>query len=303
MPDPAAAETAGPQLACVVIALHDPPELVGAVESLVAQAPRPEIVVVASGRGDPEGRLAAAGLGDVRVERVAERIYPGAARNIGIDATSAPFVAFLAADCRAEPGWVAARLDAHRAGAPAVASVIVNPDPESASACAAQLLLFHSRTATTPVERRLLYGLSYARTLFHRFGRFREDLRAGEDSEFRARLGAEVPIVWAPDVRTAHLHPTALRVLLRDFYVRGRRQVDARRKLDLDPRRRTLISATAWNTWFALAHARRLPAAERHQARRALPLIPPATVAYIAGIATAGFRGSRRSGSPRDGTA
>ena len=38
------------------------------------------------------------------------------ARNAGVVATSAPFVAFLAADCVAQPGWAAARL-AHRFGA------------------------------------------------------------------------------------------------------------------------------------------------------------------------------------------
>lgn len=56
------------------------------------------------------------------------RLLPGAVRNLGIAATSAPYVSFLAADCRAERGWAAGRLAAHRAGAPAV-SGIMSPGP------------------------------------------------------------------------------------------------------------------------------------------------------------------------------
>jgi hypothetical protein len=38
----------------------------------------------------------------------------GSARNIGIKATRAPYVAFLASDCRATQGWARKRLAAHR---------------------------------------------------------------------------------------------------------------------------------------------------------------------------------------------
>ncbi len=38
----------------------------------------------------------------------------------------------------------------------------------------------------TPPSERLLYSVSYDRTLFERFGSFREDLREGEDTDFNA---------------------------------------------------------------------------------------------------------------------
>src|SRR5438270_13637868 len=92
-----------PELACVVLSLGNQPELPDAVRSLTGQQPRAEIVVVNSGGGDPRRALLAAGL-DVPVISFAQRLFAGGARNVGIRATSARFVAFLAADCIAAPG-------------------------------------------------------------------------------------------------------------------------------------------------------------------------------------------------------
>ena len=129
--------------------------------------------------------LAAAGLSRVRVFSREERLYPGAARNLGIRVTSAPYVAFLAADCSAGRGWAAGRLAAHRAGAAAVASAVVNAYPDSNAAWAGNLLLHSRLHESTPPARRLRYLLSYDRTLFDRYGYFREDLRASEDTELK----------------------------------------------------------------------------------------------------------------------
>ncbi|HYH47235.1 MAG TPA: glycosyltransferase family A protein, partial [Thermoanaerobaculia bacterium] len=96
--------SSAPDLACVVLALGNPPELAAAVRSLLDQGEPMEVVVVNSAGGGAAATLAAAGLAVPVIERP-ERLLPGAARNLGIAATRAPFVAFLAADCWAEPGW------------------------------------------------------------------------------------------------------------------------------------------------------------------------------------------------------
>jgi glycosyltransferase involved in cell wall biosynthesis len=207
-------------LACVVLSLRSPPELVDAVRSLADQPGVAEIVVVNSGGGDPIRSLAAAGLA-VRVVNRTERLFPGAARNVGIDATSARYVAFLASDCRAEPEWASARLRHHRSGADAVSSVMTNASGDSLSSRAAHLLLHPRRLPQTPPHERVLFGLSYDRSVFDRFGRFREDLRRGEDSEFNARIRGDATIVWADDVRTAHRNTATARALLVDQFTRG----------------------------------------------------------------------------------
>lgn len=218
-----------PDLACIVLGVNDQPGLVAAVRSVVMESPRPEVVVVNSGGGDPRSGLLRAGF-DVPVINAPGRLYPGAARNRGIAGTSAPFVAFLAGDDLAEPGWVEARLRLHRNGVTAVAAALVNAYRWNPFALASFLLLYHRRMETTPAPARLLYGVSYDRRLFAEYGLFREDLRAGEDSEFNGRLPVG-SIAWGGSVRTATRRPRNPASLVFDQARRGNRMARALRDL------------------------------------------------------------------------
>src|SRR5205823_181524 len=140
-----------PELACAVLSLGDEPGLVEAVASLLAQDEPVEVVVVNSGGGDPEPRLGAAGL-EVPVVNRREPLYAGAVRNLGIRATKAPYVCFLAADCIALPGWTAGRLREHRAGADMVASCMALVGDEALAARASLLLLHHRRLPRSRID-------------------------------------------------------------------------------------------------------------------------------------------------------
>lgn len=190
-------------LSVVVLCVDASPGLVRAVQSLIEQCPRPEIVVVNSGTATAAPLLRAAGL-DVSLIESSRRLLPGAARNVGIAACHGTVVAFLAADCIALTGWVAHRLAAHRAGADVVATPVVNPQPWNPFAAAAHVLLFSTRLPGTAQGQRLHYGASYSRALFSRHGLFRCDLRTGEDTDFHARLGQAVRWTFEPAARTAH---------------------------------------------------------------------------------------------------
>lgn len=203
-PLPPAPTTDGPQLACVVMSVGNPPTLPDAVRSVRRQAPTAELVVVNTGGGDAEGTLKAAGL-DVPVIHRTQRLYPGAARNLGVLATRAPFVAFLAADCMAEPGWVEGRIQRHLRGEAAVATAVTNAHPRNVWAWASHVLLFARRMPGVLPQQALRYGVSYDRRLFDRYGFFREDLRTGEDTEFNQRFAASFPLSWAPEVCAAHI--------------------------------------------------------------------------------------------------
>jgi glycosyltransferase involved in cell wall biosynthesis len=275
----------------VILSFRNEPGLVEAVQSVMAQNHRPEIVVVNSGGGDPSATLAAAGL-EARLIDNPEPLYPGAARNVGIRATRSRFVSFLAADCRAEPGWAAMRLHGHRAGAELVASAMTNGNPESRSARAAYVLLHSRRMPDAPPRFRALYGLSYDRRLFERHGGFREDLRQGEDTEFRQRIES-LKVLWAPEVRTAHWNPDRPAALVRDLYARGQR---------------SLMFEGLSIPAFSLAIGRPPVAgliqalrvrdrAERRRLLAASPLLVPAALAYAAGVVTG--RRARRGGADR----
>ena len=212
----------GPELAVVVIGFRAPAEMVAAVRSVLDQNMPLEIVVVNSGGGNAAMLLAHAGL-DVRTIELEHRLFAGAARNLGIAATKAPFVAFLADDCLACPGWAETRLQHHREGAAAVASAIVNSHPRNLVACAAHLVSHMRRLPGLPADKAQRYGVSFDRKLFDRYGLFDEQLAAGEDTEFMARLPEAMRPVWDPRILTVHRNETHLFEMLADQYRRGRR--------------------------------------------------------------------------------
>ena len=98
---------------------------------------------------------------------------------------------------------------------------MTNAYPHSRAAWASYMLLHNRIVAADESNPHAQYGLSYDRTLFERYGRFSEDLRAGEDTEFNARLTPHHAIVKPPAVRTAHRYPTTVGGLLRDAFRRG----------------------------------------------------------------------------------
>ncbi len=224
-----------PALAAVVLSHGPRATLCDAVRSLLRQEVEAEIVVIHSGAGDARRQLGSAGL-DVRVVRSDKRLLPGGARNLGIAETRAPFIAFLADDCIAERGWVRNRLQAHLAGASAVASALVCHQPANPIALAAHLSLYFRRMPRANPGLALKYGVSYARQLFEAHGGFRADLESGEDTEFNQRLvGADAPL-WAPEVHTVHRGADTLGSFFRGQFLRGRRMAKAWRALGVvDP--------------------------------------------------------------------
>jgi glycosyltransferase involved in cell wall biosynthesis len=215
-----------PALAVVVLSYGPRRSICAAIQSLLQQDTAAEIVVVHSGAGDVRKRLDAANI-DVPVIRSPERLLPGAARNLGIARTRAPFVAFLADDCVAERGWVRQRLLAHAAGAAAVASALVCHRPSHPVALAAHLSLYVRRMPRTDPGIALKYGVSYARGLFETYGLFRTDLESGEDTDFNQRLqGGDAPI-WAPAVHTVHRGADTLVGFFSSQWRRGRRMARA----------------------------------------------------------------------------
>jgi hypothetical protein len=138
------------------------------------------------------------------------------------------------------------------------------------------------------------FGVSYARDVLERYGPFLETLRHGEDAALNAKLLlAGVEIEWAPDVVTAHSHPSSVGHLLADQYRRGRILA-------------SLSGTTVWqalNVGHVLLHA---PAAVWRASRPGSPVrgtqLARLTPLLAAGaLATAA--GAVRAGLPRDGSA
>lgn len=207
-------------LATVVIGFRNQPGLVEAVLSLLTREEATEIVVVNTGGGDAAQVLAPV-LGRIRLIDCATPCRVGAARNIGVAASRAPFVAFLAGDCLARPGWVSGRLALHRAGALAVSSAVVSEGGAGLVAMAANRMRYSSRNPMTELRRVSHYGQSYARRLLSLCGPFPPGLAMAEDTALNQVARRFAAPVWAPEVVTAHRDQTTLIGLLQDEYRRG----------------------------------------------------------------------------------
>ncbi len=197
-----------------------------AVLSLLRQDAACEIVVVNSG-GPSLRPVLGPLLEHILLVESPIRLLPGGARNLGIRHSTAPIVAFLAADCLAGKGWVSNRLALHGAGHIAVASALLpaaRNGTVTPAAMASYWAIHWRRMPETPADDASRHGASYMRSVFDRLGPFRDDLRVSEDSHFNSTLenGGDV-LLWAPAVVTHHRYPDTVMAALLDQTQRGRR--------------------------------------------------------------------------------
>ena len=118
-------------------------------------------------------------------------------------------------------------------------------------------------------------------------GRFREDLRAGEDTEFNARIPAHERTVFAVDAITAHRFPTGAGAMLREAFRRGQLQAATQGAIeDRGPQRVRVLLRAPWSVGRSIIIAARSPRPERARLVRSLPLVVAGSLAYSAGALT-----------------
>jgi GT2 family glycosyltransferase len=223
-----------PALAVVVMGYRDGATIERAVRSVVDQVRAgDEVVVVTSGGDDSAARVRRA-FPALTVVEATTRLLPGGARNVGIAATTAPVVAFLAADCVATSGWVEGRRRRHAEGHDVVATAVGNLDRSRPAAWAFHFGLYANRLAgrpagPIPATDGGAHGCSFTRELLERLGGFEPTLRIGEDTEaVRALHRLGVPVWFEPAVVTLHAGPRSLIGLVAERYRRGRRRAAVR---------------------------------------------------------------------------
>jgi glycosyltransferase involved in cell wall biosynthesis len=272
------------KLAVVVIGLRAPKALFDAVSSLINQDQASEIIVVNSGGGNVQDVLGEYVRSIVLVEH--ERpIFVGAARNLGIQVSCAPFVAFLAGDCVAAQGWVAERTKAHREGERAVACVVDNDKRRNPFAWGAHLMTYGHRMVDAPVSEVMPHGASYDRALFNKYGYFSETMVVGEDSEFNGRFGHFETVELHPTIRTIHCNPGKLTEFLSEQFHRGRRGRYLADFLRVDFSVAYIISETARRFTRAVRlSVKRLHGTERLSAIACWVFLPVGVLCYLSGM-------------------
>lgn len=218
-------------IASVIIPNLHSPVVDRAVAAVFAQegAAPAEVLVVGL---DGPGRLS----GDSRVHLIptdGPRL-PGAARNLGVARArpDAEVFVFVDADCVPEPGWLAAHLARHAAGATVVGGAVLWDD-DNYWTLSDNLSMFHECDASAAPGPRLYLptlNLSVRRSAFDAAGPIDPSLPRGEDIDWTIRLAraGHMPF-FDPAARLWH-RPTraTARAMWAHWYESGRWMVGVR---------------------------------------------------------------------------
>jgi len=182
-------------------------------------------VIVVDSSADGTADLVASEFAWVKMLCQAQRLYPGAARNIGIQNASGKIIAFLASDCVAHPLWLETRYRLHQQGFAGVGGAIANANPQSIVGWANYFMEFIFSLPGRPREEitgKIIHNLSYRREVFDRYGLFDPSLPMGEDTVFNRQMMLRgEPMIFEPEIVAGHINPTSLRELLVHHFQHG----------------------------------------------------------------------------------
>ena len=217
---------------------------------------RYEIVVVNS-HGSPAVAEVASKFG-ARLVAATGVNSAGTARNLGVDAAEAGILAFIDADCTAEPGWLEAVYGSISDGMIAVGGPVLNRLPLNPVAVIDNLMQFVDQAPGRPASpAREFPGCNMAirRQAFDSVGGFPEDVFPGEDTLFSQRVARRWPdrACYVPQMRIRHRGRTAINEFMghqRDFGLsRGRHG------LNITPRQQALGRLLSVSTLAGLRRA------------------------------------------------
>ena len=183
------------------------------MEALRPQVDRPdrELVLVESS-GAKDARTLESWRPRARVLRLAERMRPGAARNLAIARAQGDLIAFIDADAVPDPDWLDELERGLSQDADAVAGAVLNGTPSSAVGTGGYLLEFVEWLPTR--EGAPLHGatcnLLIRRAVLERVGGFPPELWPGEDTVVTTPIAAGGRLAFAPRARVHHVNRTHL---------------------------------------------------------------------------------------------
>jgi GT2 family glycosyltransferase len=179
-----------------------------------------EVVVVES---SADGRAAAlqADRPWLRVLALPARALPAAARNLGVESTTAPLLAFLDADAVPDPTWLT-ELRRSIVGVDATGGSIRNGTPYDVVGTASYLLEFlrWSPDAEAP-DSLTSCNLMVLREVYEETGGMPSQSWFAEDTIFSYPLMRDGGATFAPSAVVTHLNRTSARALLRHQYRLG----------------------------------------------------------------------------------
>jgi len=237
------------RLSVVIASYNARATVAGCLRSLRAQSAAGAFeVILADSSTDGTADLVASSFPEVRILRSASRMYCGDARNASIRQARGPVVAFIDADCEADPSWAEEILRAHGGDAQAVGGTIANAEPANLISWAAYFSEFSDwmpgRAARWTGD---IAGanMSYRKSLIEEHGPFIEGTYCS-DTEFHWRLERKgIRLRWEPSIRVTHKSIRNLAKFLKHEFEHGRYFARVRLRAQGLSRRRRLLMGCA----------------------------------------------------------
>jgi GT2 family glycosyltransferase len=184
---------------------------------IVDSSPRDVTPLLGEFLSDPRVRLVSSG----------ERLFPGAARDLGVRSSRGEVIVFTDCDCTAGPRWLERLLDGlEEGGCAACGGGVENGTPASAFGTAEYLSEFSMFTPRNPARRERFVptcNMAVRREAYFRAGGLEPGLEKGSDVALGRRLvelGEEIAFV--PGACVYHHNRTGAREVLRNQYRLGR---------------------------------------------------------------------------------
>lgn len=195
----------------------------------------PYDVTVVDSSADETPRIVEKEFPSVRLIHLDSRTFAGAARNIGVRATRAPYCLMIDSDCIARSDLIERMIVRHREQAyAAVGGSLRNGTPASLSGWTGYLLEFKEFIPSAPgrdVDSVPTANVTYRRAALESHGYFDDDMWLAEDILFNWKMRrAGERILFDPEIEVTHLNRTGWKEVLSYQVSLGKCSAEARRR-------------------------------------------------------------------------
>lgn len=222
-----AASGLSPVIAAIIPCRNHARELDACLDSLDRQRIRvPHEIIVVDSASSPEVAAVAQRHPKVRLVRSATPLLAGPARNLGAASTTAPYLAFIDADCVAEPDWLAKAHMALAAGADGCGGPVADQLPDRLVAVADNMLQFYDQSVgrpAGPVPYLPSCNLAIRREAFEALDGFK-NISPGHDVMLTTAIAKRRPqsLRFEPSMRVRHRGREDLRTFWHHHQAFGR---------------------------------------------------------------------------------
>ncbi len=207
-------ETEAREISVIVVSYQSRGTIGRCLEALQRQSATPREVILVDSGDDGTAELVESEYPWVRLVRSSVRLFPGDARNVGIEAAAGRVIAFVDSDCEAEADWVGRIAEAHQGEEWIIGGSVGVANPEYAAGWGQFLTEFSGWLKTG--ERRWMDEiptccLSFKREAYEAFGPFVEGCYCSDTVFHWKARAAGRQALFVPEIHVRHWNPLGLR--------------------------------------------------------------------------------------------